>query len=66
MSAIDSFLRSHGIKDATAYLSRFDEQADVKPADHPLIELRGSIHLMLKRLITRGEVDARLAALKHV
>lgn len=66
MSAIDSFLRSHGVEDAAAYLSRFDEGAEVRPANHPLIELRGSIHLMLKRLITRRDVDARFAALKRV
>jgi hypothetical protein len=63
---IDAFLRSKGIDDCSAFLAGYDETADVRMADSPFVNLRGSVHLMLKRIISRGEVNERLARLKHV
>ena len=63
---IDAFLERKGIRDVSSYLAKFDETANVAALNHPIIELRGSVHLMLSREISRSEVDKRLDQLIHV
>lgn len=63
---ISAFLRKNGISDPVSYLADFDDKAVVDSVNHPLVELRGSVHLMLGREISRNEVDARLDRLVHV
>ena len=63
---ITAFLEANGIKDPVEFLSSLDGKVSVRPASHPLIELRGSVHLMLKRCVSREEINRRFAALRHV
>jgi hypothetical protein len=61
---LSEILRQRGIAEASEYL---DAREDIpKASGSPLVELRGSVHLMLGRTITRKEVDQRLAALRYL
>ncbi|MBC7908835.1 MAG: hypothetical protein H7Y60_19080 [Rhodospirillaceae bacterium] len=60
---LSEILRERGIADAGEYL---DARKDTpKASGSSLVELRGSVHLMLGRTITREEVNQRLDALRH-
>jgi hypothetical protein len=61
---LSEILRERGISDASEYLDARDDTP--KASGSPLVELRGSVHLMLGRTITRNEVNERLDALRHV
>lgn len=59
---LDDVLRERGITDPEAYLEA-KEKAPQR-SKTALTELRGSIHLMLNRTVTRKEVDRRFSSLR--
>lgn len=61
---LDDVLRDKGVEDASEYLSTFDDEAPVGPMSTPHVQMRGSIHLMLGRTLTRRQVNERMQALR--
>ncbi len=66
MSITKELLKARGITDAVAYLEAAEEKGRLEFVESPQIEAKGSIHLILRRIIRRDEVESRLANLKHV
>lgn len=64
--SINDVLHSKGVDDPRDYLSRFDPQARIDAAPTSLIAQRGSVQMMLKRLISRRDIERRLAKLRFV
>ena len=64
--SLKKVLRRHGIEDADEYLESRGDKATVARSTDPDVYMRGSVHLMMRRTITRDEVRKGLAALKHV
>ncbi|MHC8508283.1 MAG: hypothetical protein ACYYKD_02620 [Rhodospirillales bacterium] len=65
-SVAGRILEKRGIKNSETYLESLEDGAKVGYADRPGIDLRGSVHLMLRRVITRKEVTERFDKLKHL
>lgn len=59
-------LRRHGIEDAESFFSEEGEDAGIKSSDDPDVLMRGSIHLMKKRMVSREEIEQGLAGLKFL
>jgi hypothetical protein len=62
--SIEELLQEVGISDAEAYLEKHKD-AKIYRAGQPYLEQRGSIPLMLDRIILKDEVCQRLAKLKR-
>lgn len=61
-----SILRRHGIGSAYEVLEKNGDQASVGPSDAPDVRVRGSIHLMKQRKVTRQEVSEGFKRLKYL
>ena len=59
-------LRRHGVQDAEAFLLEKGEDAGIQPSADPDVQMRGSIQLMKKRMVSRDEVDEGLGSLKFL
>jgi len=62
----DELLEEKGIHDGGDFLAAYDDKAICASIGSPLIELRGSVHLMLDRTIDRDDVIARMGLLRRV
>lgn len=63
---IQQYLERRGITDPGEYLNSFDENAEVVSSGNPFVWLRGSIYLMLGRVVSRKTVDAEFAKLRRI
>ena len=61
MEILKKLLKERGIDDAEACLARAEVEGRLDFVESDEVTPRGSIHLMLRRVISRDEVEKRLA-----
>lgn len=66
MDIVQKLLKERGIDDAEATLARAEAEGRMGFVDSDQITARGSIHLMLRRVISRDDVEKRLADSKYL
>jgi len=66
MSVKTELLKSQGIENAESFLAEASDNPEIGYVDQPEVATRGSIHLMLGRIVSIKEVMKRLSALRHV
>lgn len=67
MTLAKELLKQRGIDDAATYLDSLKGRERIGFVDSAEdIQVRGSVHLMLRRIIRRDDVDRRLTALRHL
>ena len=66
LKTLRELLDEQGIADPLDYLESSDRDAILGYSGFQDVAPTGSVHLMLRRMVRRAEVDERLAKLKHV
>ena len=65
MASVKKLLHDRGIDDPDAYLEEASDER-IETGDRTDFTIKGSVHLMLGRVITRREIEERLERLRHV
>ena len=64
MTVLQDLLKDQGITDPEDYLSQVESKAKLGFSDFQEVSPRGSVHLMLRKVIRRDDVERRLADAK--